>query len=752
MREYPRSQTNSLPCSPVSHDQNSLCSDVSSPSEPASFDIGQRLCWNGSGTPPKEDLASKYQCEGISGAIEVNDGAEEESNATFIGDASDIEEVRIQTVFAETQDAFITRAWPHENVEHAIVQSGGVVTFENAYPLESGLSLEDTIGSSQKIKHGDCKLWPLGGQVVDVAQDYHCSYLVSREAGFQHGIDAPSSNSRACDMVLSPFSGPRSIVRGAEALDEARRLAASIENQSNLKEHLSNEKGDRNDDADADLPTAAEWREGLDVLHKLRAELIKERGARTADCQEGKSTTIAVGEKQEFERDQTDIVAELRYELSIERERVCAERQKNLLLESALRDKEEAQGASCSSAKFDELWSEMDKRSVASEDSSRLAAELAVACAQEAAATAVATHLRAELIEAERQIDELTSMRTDVKRQSTQEEGGAMCDIERAELRSAVQSAVHAEMEEVATVERLRAACDALKCELNAEAELADASRQLVDVRQNGTDPFVVSLQDVNRHHELQLALAASEHEREMDHVRLESEKQILAARVELLSSELANQGFAHADQRLLDTETGAARLLEENRRLQCQLLSEFATAASAAVEASAAASVAASSVAALQEESRANRRSRLAPRDSEGQLQSIQYDMREHTMSPVAKSRCSQTVPQDGAHRHDFEFDSPKDLLRVPHGGDIAAGGTARRAAARYHSRADSQKDEVNSKDRQKFEDSEDENAHSPLSKPFLGGPLGLARALATRSAPHMSRSPVCRLSGLHY
>jgi hypothetical protein len=410
---------------------------------------------------------------------------------------------------------------------------------------------------------------------------------------------------------------------------------------------------------------------------------------------------------------------------------VSAERKTALLMESALREEEEALAASSGAKLEQELRSERDWQTGASEDHSRLTAELEVAYAQEAAATSVATQLRAELIEAEHRINELLNDRRSSKQHTREEDGFAMWEIENAELQRTVQSAVHAEMQEFAMVERLRADCDSLKSELNAQAALASASRALADDSQkvrSSSDRVVASPQAANREHELKSALAASEHQREIDRVKLESEKKLLEAKVELLRCELANQGSARS-------ETGAARLMEENRRLQCQLLAEFATAASAAVEASAAASVAASSVQALQEQSRATRHPKSA-------LLDVLYDeLRERTPSPVGQLQCSTNTFHSSPPK---KSDSPNERPRLSHAGDIAAGGSPqRRTVARSScpTRDAALENELGSKERR--EESEDDEIYSPLSKPFLGGPLGLARALAMRSAP------VCRSSG---
>merc|ERR1719162_2555619 len=107
------------------------------------------------------------------------------------------------------------------------------------------------------MTYGDYKLWPMGGRASpcdgDDQVDYRGEHLknrrdleIEREAELAtqdgrmsqlcamdyqqgQGVDVPDfqgPNSRACDEVLRPYGGQPAVVRGAEALNESRRLAA----------------------------------------------------------------------------------------------------------------------------------------------------------------------------------------------------------------------------------------------------------------------------------------------------------------------------------------------------------------------------------------------------------------------------------------------------------------------------------------------------------------------------------------------
>merc|ERR1719174_1533980 len=205
---------------------------------------------------------------------------------------------------------------------------------------------------------------------------------MSHDADEVHGlgienVDLQGSqgpNSRACDEILRPIGGGQPfVVRGAEALAEAQRLAALNASSFGEDAHYSiggsssSSVGNREDEPHSiDIgdhsagnsedtvnpqeleecrPTAADLRQGLSVLRALSMEIEEERRSRDkctnqglgtsetqelrSELQEGQAECRGLREQiayaEDVERRYAATVKELRAELHVERQRLQAE-------------------------------------------------------------------------------------------------------------------------------------------------------------------------------------------------------------------------------------------------------------------------------------------------------------------------------------------------------------------------------------------------------------------------------------------
>lgn len=887
----PSSQPSSRPCSPASEQraplngmQMSPCSDCSSPSsEPPSFDLGgRRICWsstNPSGLVDEDDLSQPPQRQPqMLGAA----AAAAASLAASVAGGDDLE-VQIRTAMAEAEGSSLTDALraPESPTTYSFGDPGSEANISEAFVMT----------------YGDYKLWPMGGGMA-MQGDGECSKRdsvpydearprmdleIDREAematqdgrsmsqlytmDFQPaGGEVPDfqgHNSRACDEVLR-YGGQPAVVRGAEALNEARRLAElqSMGSGSSECEGLSaaaevyllaassqdtqpessastqvntdssSVGGSSREDWEETPASAADLRHGLRVLQELSSGLREEQMRKEEERRRAETGTPAgpssrsgsnnevlelrqelqqgnaeredlqaqISYSENVERRYAATVAELRTELQAERKRrqaetemaVTAERaavaaaEREAMLRMSIREEVEKQVRAAALA---------EARADASAETQRLKAALDVAAGQEAAATSVATQLRGELLKAERAANDARASAGEAGRTAELEKDRAVLEAEKAELAATLESARRSAARESASAAEWRSACDNLQREL-ADSVAAEAARQIpaAAIEEERQETLAATLDATRREHELRSALAASEHQRELEHANQEAEKQHLRARVEALTRELEvdRQGSLQYQQRLQKAELEATSLKEENRRLHAELLSSFSSTAAAAVEA---ATAAASSVAALE-------RSRATPSQSYSMLDSpapsivsqpvarrLLQDPESLAATPSAASlrsagepgtsssssmarllqssrmRTSSNEPGPGAAAEiqqqsaakESECETPprrkavtpSGIPKDPNAGDVAAGGASKRPTAKARRFAEEGSKSLRDSDRDEAEvgrDGEEEDreiGYSPLSKPFLGGPLGLARALAMRSGHNRSKSP---------
>jgi hypothetical protein len=646
--------------------------------------------------------------------------------------------------------------------------------------------------------------WPLTGTEGDVDQRLH-----------------QGPNSRACDMQLSPFNGPLSVMRGAEALAEAG-LLETVHNSCSTDGSLDAYNGDKTfeftetlldvlqsckpsedpHDSSDDLrdsgefdreespassasPTAADLRQGLGLLRELSEELRNKNR-----CDQLESDTLAelaelrqelkiskeenydlkslITQAESIARQSKNTIADLRTELDCERIRNIAQEDQSSEPRPAGSEHQDTSATRIYAELRQELHAESEACAEANLGKRRLAAELSVANGHEVAAKSVAASLHAEVIVAERRIQQMESNACDSSQVLRMDRERSAWDQEKAELLASLDSARQFEAQEAAVATRLRSARDTLKAELSSEKEATNqakqsSSRQAVA---NDTEALSIGLQAIQRENELRSMVAESEHRFELERVKLESDKQRLQIQVDFLNQELQMQrhNAAQSQQQSIDAEATATRLIEENRRLHSELISEFSVATAAAKEASIAASSAASSAAAIQEMRRSPTRQRTSVEQADSPLSSIHplsrrllqdpdmYNLTpaahqphneapeaQSTLAALMQSRCM--LGSGSTHLEGPEYVStPKRLL---HAGDVAAGGAAKSTPS-MQSWCETSKMPLVEREQER-----DVDVCSPLSKPFLGGPLGLARALAKRSALGSSRSPTRKANG---
>jgi hypothetical protein len=351
----------------------------------------------------------------------------------------------------------------------------------------------------------------------------------------------------------------------------------------------------------------------------------------------------------------------------------------------------------------------------------------------------------------------------------------AVLEAQKEELVANLEAARRSEARENAVAAQWRSQCDDLQRQLAMEQAAAEAARQAPqsaidqeERRENENQALSASLDAARREHELRSALAASEHQRELDHANQE-------ARIALLTQELNTLRQTSAQQ-----QQEVTSLREENRTLQAELLSSFSVARDAAIDA---ATAAASSAAALEERSRATpaqgyalgildspAASIGAPPVARRLLQESESLTSSLNTTPSAQLRFAGETPDIAgvaafarASRMLESSDRPSEFqdhltpprkkgatpMRLPNAGDVAAGGALRRTTAKAM-----QSIEAEAAQPMKDGDVDEADAvleqvgdtYSPLSKPLLGGPLGLARALAMRRGANRSKSPLRR------
>lgn len=836
---YPQSQPSSEPCSPTSMDR-SAASDVSSPN----YIAGQRLCWNSSTPSPFANDDDPQQLLGAAAAAAASlaassgycDFEPQNDQPRLLGAAAAAAASLAASVAGGDLDSWEGSGEVEEvHIRTAMPEAGGPLDLSNQamglsdfscgqVPDSPTTNSFEPVPSSEEayvMTYGDYKqLWPMNG--LSLSRENEEALNMGRDLDADMVGQGP--NSRACDEMLRPVGGGQPfVVRGAEALAEAQRLAALNASSFGEDAHYSiggsssSSVGNREDEPHSiDIgdhsagnsedtvnpqeleecrPTAADLRQGLSVLRALSMEIEEERRSRDkctnqglgtsetqelrSELQEGQAECRGLREQiayaEDVERRYAATVKELRAELHVERQRLQAETEMATVAERAAVAAVERE-ANLHITVREEVIRELrdacfaDARAEAAAENQRLEAALSVAAGQEAAANAVATELRAALL-AGQCGDEVES-----------QDAGRV-----AALEAALTSARSREAEESSVAAQLLAACKGLQQELQSETAAAKAARQAAPntEEEDGRDSATLALYAARREHEMQAALTASEHQRQLDEARQEAEKQQLLARIELLSRELEieRQGSADHRLRLQDAESDATTLKMENRRLHAELLSEFSAATAAAVEASAAATAAVSSVAALEERSRAT----PIPGYSIASLDStpppipplarrLLQDPESLSTTPVFMRSAAETPAFLGSQQTltsttaSGEFGSeyqdrtpprrrgaiPQKPLRLPNAGDVAAGEAVGRALAKplgeseaaWSVQAALTDKDVDRQDVGQQEASAEnaDDAFGSLSTPFRGGPLGLARALAMRSGASRSKSPLRR------
>jgi len=337
-------------------------------------------------------------------------------------------------------------------------------------------------------------------------------------------------------------------------------------------------------------------------------------------------------------------------------------------------------------------------------------------------------------------------------------------EAEKTELAAALDSAQRAAAREAADAVQLRVVCSGLQRELSSAVEVARQGPP--GVIQEQLQDSAALLDVARREHELTSALTAAEHQRQLDHAKLEGEKQQLQTQIEFLGRELEHerQGSAKQQQRLCDAESDTISLREENRSLQTELFSQLSAAASSAAEARVAAA------AAFEE------RSRLRPPDSPasnpGIVRRLLQDSDSVAATPcmLTSSRSLAETPVTGGTvasllqrrmRLNVAGGSGassvfQDRLTPGRGGtpqralsagDAAAGGSAQHAAAEGRHSEETEANVIALLMTPALEDAEvaeeGGTSFSPPQKPFRGGRLAHARARAMCSGPSRSKSP---------
>jgi len=393
---------------------------------------------------------------------------------------------------------------------------------------------------------------------------------------------------------------------------------------------------------------------------------------------------------------------------------------------------------------IDNIREEVTKeiRAEASAEIKRLDAALSVAAGQEAAATAVATQLRASLLVAEQSANTGGGYMAEANSATALEAERAFWLAEKEELMAALNSARRGEMEQGSLASQWRSACTSLQNELDAKVMAPLGSAGAAPSEGSAS----LQLDAARREHELQTALVSAKHQRQTDYATQEAEKQQLQAQATFLMHELEveRQNSARSQDRLQDAELGATSLREENRRLQAELRSEFSVATAAALEASVSAKAAASSVAALEERSRATPGPSftMSSLDSPSSSKPLARRLLLQDSESLASTPC-------GLLRSAWETPSTSATLvrsqpgatpvRLPHAGDVAAGGAGGKSRRKVAEAT-------------MLKDGDDVEVERPVEEdvstrsPFAGGPLGRARALvpsSMRSMANRSKSP---------